>query len=450
MDYVFLTAGSVAGHLLGVYSTPFLLFEILRWWQNPKRLSGKKKQGLLIRDGFCHNTELTTYESQRIPGQSDLMLYSKSYLDLRKGPVLIKITFSKAYKSLSLFGQHLLNEQIMSSWDLTDEDFSEGNERKEMSILVVGSGYELLGKDQHMVDKVWRTTSDLVLLIQRLITTDSVAGLQLLRKGQKMVSLEKPRRGTFIKPSKAHVTWKTYTIAVLVLLYGAFLKWSKVFGNPFQNSSFRWASGQILSGLLLGALSVIVLVVIIRLDFDAKLGIAKNLVASQWSFNTGAGKPEEHKMWQLLYYSVKAPLALAGSEVVYLWCQVDNKGDNLMSNKKYRITIPESLPARWWSFTCYNDRGWLMDNPFGKYGTDCTKMGWKIGQSEHEPAVPSPEAKRVIILSDGRPTDRSLAWIPIGGKVERLKLVLRFYKPTRELKTVESFGDMPIVEILRE
>jgi len=450
MDYVFLTAGSVVGHLLGVYSTPFLLFEILRWLHNPKRLSGKKMQGLLIRDGFCHSTELTTYKSQWVPGQSDLILYSWSYLDLRKGPVLIKITLSKAYKSLSLFGQHLLNEQILSSWDLNDEDFSEGNERKDMSILVVGSGYELLGKDQHMVDKVWRTTSDWGCLIQRLITTDSVESLQLLRKEQKMVRLEKPRRGTFIKPSKAHVTWKTYTIAVLVLFYGAFLKWSKVFGNPFQNSSFRWASGQILSGLLLGGLSVIVLVVIIRLNFEAKLGITKNLVVSQWTFPTGVGKPEELNMWQRLYWAVKAPFALATTEVVYLWCDVDNKGNNLMSNKKYRITIPESLPARWWSFTCYNGKMWLMDNPFGKYGTDCTKMGWKIGQSEHEPAVPSPEAKRVIILSNGRPTDRSLAWIPIGGKVERLKLVLRFYKPTRELKTVESFGDMPIVEILRE
>ncbi len=54
-------------------------------------------------------------------------------------------------------------------------------------------------------------------------------------------------------------------------------------------------------------------------------------------------------------------LALANSEAIYFTRTRDDSGRPFTEDCRYRIT-GQSIPARWWSVTLYNDRNFLPDN----------------------------------------------------------------------------------------
>lgn len=109
-------------------------------------------------------------------------------------------------------------------------------------------------------------------------------------------------------------------------------------------------------------------------------------------------------------------LALPASEARYYTAATDDAGRPLDGRCRYRLT-GGTIPARWWSVTLYDAKGYLVANPAGRYS---------VGSIGLPPAA---AARWTIQVAPARlPGVDAKRWLPTG-KVDRFQLTLRAYLP---------------------
>ncbi|GAA0321544.1 DUF1214 domain-containing protein [Sphingomonas oligophenolica] len=110
--------------------------------------------------------------------------------------------------------------------------------------------------------------------------------------------------------------------------------------------------------------------------------------------------------------ALRGLLALPASEARYYNASVDDAGRPLDGKCRYRLD-GVGLPARWWSLTLYDPKGYLVANTPGIYS---------VGSA----ALPSSEQAHwtIIVAPDPQPGN----WLPTG-RAGRFELTLRAYRP---------------------
>jgi hypothetical protein len=131
------------------------------------------------------------------------------------------------------------------------------------------------------------------------------------------------------------------------------------------------------------------------------------------------------------YTAWNLPLALNPSEAVYLLSKTDSDGNDLACDGVYRIE-GRDVESRWWSVTCYDETGRLIDNPLNRYSYN------------EESTARQPDGGYVIHLSR---LEQPGNWLPLGdGK--RFSVVLRLYNPPPAL--LENLHAVALPRINRE
>jgi hypothetical protein len=130
-------------------------------------------------------------------------------------------------------------------------------------------------------------------------------------------------------------------------------------------------------------------------------------------------------------YPVRAAVAIVGlganlrADAVYLNASVDGNGESLDGGKKYRLTFAagNTPPVQgFWSVTLYDDKGYLVVNPLGRYAI---RSG--------EDLVYEPDGSLVIYLQPDDPGPVHQAnWLPTP-RGQLFELSLRAYWPKEEL-----------------
>ncbi len=130
-------------------------------------------------------------------------------------------------------------------------------------------------------------------------------------------------------------------------------------------------------------------------------------------------------------YQVRAVVAALGlganlcADAVYLNASVDGNRNPLDGSKKYHLTfeVRNTPPARgFWSVTLYDDEGYLVANPLGRYA---------IRSGEN--LVYGPDGSLVIYLQPDDPGPEHRAnWLPTP-RGQTFELIMRAYWPKEEL-----------------
>jgi hypothetical protein len=114
---------------------------------------------------------------------------------------------------------------------------------------------------------------------------------------------------------------------------------------------------------------------------------------------------------------------IPAAEALYPVAEVDDGGRPLSGSRRYEISFPPGeLPpvSSFWSLTMYHDKGFLVDNPLGRYalGDRSPGLGFEA------------DGRLVIQVSHLEPPRGRSNWLPAppGG----FRLMLRLYGPTEE------------------
>lgn len=188
---------------------------------------------------------------------------------------------------------------------------------------------------------------------------------------------------------------------------------------------------------LLGAISTLLFVVAIRATGSA------SLANGAWSTLRSIGGPASN-IWTKALVAVFGLMALSHKEAIYLSATHDSSGRPLSTGRRYRVVVPPSLPAAWWSLTVYDSMRYLVPNALGRYSINSA--------SASAPAASSNPLDRSVALSvDPRPTDDASAqWISLGlaGRAPaKFVLMLRLYRPQFQL---ERLGELALPHIVAE
>lgn len=126
-------------------------------------------------------------------------------------------------------------------------------------------------------------------------------------------------------------------------------------------------------------------------------------------------------------YIVRAGVAQIGlgantqEEAIYRTALFDSRGDRLDGRRSsYRLRFrPGEEPPNdaFWSLTVYDDEGFLVDAPEGRYAVS----------SSRPPLVRRPDGSVEIVFSRTRPADPQVNWLPV--PPQRFRAYLRIYAP---------------------
>ncbi len=173
------------------------------------------------------------------------------------------------------------------------------------------------------------------------------------------------------------------------------------------------AAGLIIAGLVSGAAAA---VLAIQLG-----GNLAGLKAGQWRTSKLAGAQGA----DLLTRAVVARtglLALSREETLYYTRAVDDAGQALDARCTYRLR-GKPLPARWWSYTLYDDAHFLARNQDGAPSIDATRAQIHADGSFEAIISPTPSG--------------SGAWISSRG-AQRFDLTARLYNPVKAVQADPS------------
>jgi hypothetical protein len=131
------------------------------------------------------------------------------------------------------------------------------------------------------------------------------------------------------------------------------------------------------------------------------------------------------------YTAWNLPLALNPSEAVYLLSKTDGDGNDLDCDGVYRIE-GRDIESRWWSITCYDDTGQLIDNPQNRYSYN------------QDSVARNPDGAYVIRLSR---LEQQGNWLPLGSG-KRFSVVLRLYNPPPAI--LNNLDAVALPRIIRE
>lgn len=107
-------------------------------------------------------------------------------------------------------------------------------------------------------------------------------------------------------------------------------------------------------------------------------------------------------------------------EAIYRVALFDSRGSRLDGRRSYRLRFApgQEPPAdAFWSITAYDDDGFLVDAPEGRYA---------VGDS-HPPLLRRPDGSVEIVFSRTRPADPLVNWLPV--PPARFRPYLRIYAP---------------------
>ncbi len=156
------------------------------------------------------------------------------------------------------------------------------------------------------------------------------------------------------------------------------------------------------------------------------LGLGFGIFSAQYAIRQGIATPvtsigpwqsfketniNELNPYALAHTSSHGNLKLANFEALYFIARKDEQNRTLSGNCEYAIS-GNSLDARWWSVTVYDQRGMLIDNPADRYSFNNTNLTWKDRQYS------------ITLAANARPGN----WIPT--KADNPFIVmLRLYSP---------------------
>jgi len=448
-DNLLTAGGALAGHVLAFYFAPYGITEFFIKFKIGSSDSVK-------RHGFYHYTSLTNHKDQRIKAMSPSILYSAGPVDVSKTPLVVTVPVDapELYRSVSFYTADTMGEYVYSAWDFCGVAGADKQPPKERKFMIVGPGWQLQGKDQETMDYIVNSPTNKGVLIQRIIPTDpkNVAAAVKTQKKLKMVNA---RRGTFFKPPEAHITWKTYMSMSLLVLFGLFLNLQAFYvdrKNPLKDPVVQAKLRKIFFGMFIGALTLPLSVLGDLIFPDLSRGAANEKKAPEPWHKAGfkSGKSASTTMYQRFYLASHAPLGLSGNEAIYFFAKTDTNGNPLNTANRYKVKLRDDLPARWWSFTAYSSKCWLMENPYNRYSVGATELGFTVGASPTSPASPTENVQREVLLQPDEPPEKdglTPAWIPIGGTQKQpFMLCLRMYKPTKNFDSSADYGQMPIIE----
>ena len=127
-------------------------------------------------------------------------------------------------------------------------------------------------------------------------------------------------------------------------------------------------------------------------------------------------------------YDFRAQIAVIGlgantvAEATYPTALADSTGALLDGNKAYRLVFPpgQTPPNRaFWSLTMYDIDGYLVPNAEHRYAIGTT----------HPPLVKRPDGSVVVAISNARPTEPGVNWLPAPAGLFRLSLRIYWPKP---------------------
>jgi len=125
------------------------------------------------------------------------------------------------------------------------------------------------------------------------------------------------------------------------------------------------------------------------------------------------------------------PFPVNASEAVYFLSAVDENGNVLRCNRDCRIE-GRDLESRWWSITCYDESGYLIQSQPSRYSYN-TKNVARNANGTHT----------IRLARSEKPGN----WLPTGdGK--RFNLVLRLYNPAPSVR--EHLDTIELPRIIQE
>lgn len=157
-------------------------------------------------------------------------------------------------------------------------------------------------------------------------------------------------------------------------------------------------------------------------------GESASVANGPWRSNPLVGTPAAG-VYHRARVAVAGPLALNRSEAIYWTATEDSRGHALTRGRSYRLT-GGNPDARWWSITAYDEEGFLIPNPAGRYSVNsanvtCSKEGRfeiRIGQPK-------------------QPQD----WLPVDGSGP-FYLTLRLYQPGPSVTADLRHARLPRIE----
>lgn len=181
-----------------------------------------------------------------------------------------------------------------------------------------------------------------------------------------------------------------------------------------------------------------------RLVLCALVGIAAGVGGAVWSVRAGAlGADARIGPWTTGHdfgtarasryaravIALRGLLALPAHEARYYNAAIDDAGEPLLGARCYRVH-GGTLPARWWSLTLYDTKGYLIPNAAGTYS---------IGSA----GLSGAEARDWSLTIS--PVRAGARWLPTGG-VPRFELTLRAYLPEGDGEADFSREQLPHIE----
>lgn len=378
---------------------------------------------------FIADTKLFTHENTAVVSPNNDTFYSYAVCDLRHEPVVINVPrIENRYFCLQLCDIFTNCPDYISTL-ATGE--GPGN------YLLARSDWE--GDPPAGIDKVIKIPSTIALILGRtqVFGPDDQDEAALIARGYKATPLSEFAGTT--PPSGDPLTWsygfydaKNGTVEGFFQLFNDMVAYQLLnaedkalmekfksigleAGKPFDISQFDadvWAAIQAGAG-------------------EAKQEIEEQTLLIGKEANTWHYAPANSGNWGTDYMTRAAAAwkyiyVNTPEEAVYLTVDTDSQGEPLNGANNYRITFAkEQIPQVkfFWSLTLYNDKGFLAENPIGRYnikgGDDTLKYGEdgsltlsiQHGEPEASPTtnwLPAPEGSFYMILRMYGPAEEAI------------------------------------------
>ena len=216
------------------------------------------------------------------------------------------------------------------------------------------------------------------------------------------------------------VWWLALTITCLPLLLKA-----------YASDSLALQLIALGAACLLGVISTLLFVAAIRFTGSV------SLTNGAWSTLRSIGGPASNP-WTKALVAVFGLMALSHKEAIYLSATHDSAGLPLSTGRRYRVIMPPSLPAAWWSLTVYDAMRYLVPNAACRYSINSAAASASAAPAALTSSKPLDGS--VALSLDPCPTgDVSKRWISLGlagqkSAPSKFVLMLRLYRPLFEIE----------------